>query len=464
MVFVALCENLYEETKVFNRTIIKELEVWAQKEHRKPLVLRGARQTGKTTTVEIFSKQFDQYLYFNLDLSKDRELFEKGYGIDELVQALFFLKNEQRGPGRTLIFIDEIQNSPRAVSMLRYFYESAKELFVITAGSLLEPLIDTHISFPVGRVEYLYMKPLTFHEYLAALSHFSSLEVLSQIPCPDFAHDELLSQFYTYTLIGGMPEIVKTYVETNDLSKLNTIYESLLRSYLDDVEKYARNKTLTGVMRHAIESSFYSAGNRIRFEGFGNSRYKSKEMSEALKTLEKAMLIHLMYPATGARLPIIVDYKKSPRLHLIDTGLVNYFVGLQKELFGTQNLNSVYEGKIAEHIVGQELLAGSHILSEKVQFWVREKKQSNAQVDYIIPFEHYVIPLEVKTGAAGRLRSLHEFIDIAPHNYAVRIYAGRLKIDKIKTTKGKKFFLLNLPFYLTGQIKQYLNWFINESI
>ncbi len=449
---------------MFNRAIIKELEVWAQKEHRKPLVLRGARQTGKTTTVKIFSKQFDQYLYFNLDLSRDRELFEKDYAIEELIQALFFLKNEHKGPGRILIFIDEIQNSPRAVSMLRYFYESANELFVIAAGSLLEPLIDTHISFPVGRVEYIYMKPLTFREYLAALGDFSSLEVLSQIPCPDFAHEKLLRQFYKYTLIGGMPEVVRTYVETGDLGELKPVYESLLRSYLDDVEKYARNKTLTGVMRHAIENSFYSAGNRIHFEGFGNSRYKSKEMSEALKTLEKAMLIYLIYPSTGTSLPIIVDYKKSPRLHLLDTGLVNYFVGLQEELFGIKNLNSVYEGKIAEHIVGQELLAGSQILSEKVQFWVKEKKQSNAQVDYIIPFKHYVLPIEVKTEVAGRLRSLHEFIDRAPHNYAVRIYAGRLKIDKIETIKGKKFFLLNLPFYLTGQIKEYLDRFLNDSL
>ncbi len=125
--------------------------------------------------------------------------------------------------------------------------------------------------------------------------------------------------------------------------------------------------------------------------------------------------------------------------------MINYFAGLQKELFGTQNLNSVYEGKIAEHIVGQELLAGSRTFIEKVQFWVREKKQSNAQVDYIIPFKSYAIPVEVKTGKAGRLRSMHEFVDRASHNYAVRMYSGKLKLDIVKTIKGKKFFLLNLP-------------------
>ncbi|TET52033.1 MAG: DUF4143 domain-containing protein [Actinomycetota bacterium] len=444
---------------MFDRTIIKDLEKWANKTNRKPLVLRGARQVGKTTAVEIFSKQFDQYIYLNLEISSERKLFEMDYTIEELVRALFFEKNKKKSKGKTLIFIDEIQNSPKAVSMLRYFYESAKDYYVIAAGSLLESLIDRQISFPVGRVEYLYMKPLTFDEYIAAAGDNSLLEVLDQIPCPDFAHEKLLKKFYQYTLIGGMPEIVDIYYKTQNIIELNTIYESLLRLYLDDVEKYARNNTLALVIRHALESSFYSAANRIRFEGFGRSRHRSREMSEALKTLEKAMLVYLMYPTTATSLPIEPDHRKSPRLHLIDTGLVNYFAGVQKELFGTQNLNSVYEGKIAEHIVGQELLGQSKTFANKVQFWVREKKQSNAQVDYVVPFDNYVIPIEVKAGKDGRLRSLHEFIDRTSHTYAVRVYSGRLKIDTIHTIKGKKFFLLNLPFYLIGKLDSYLSWF-----
>ena len=449
---------------MFNRTIVGELEKWARKTRRKPMVLHGARQVGKTTAVEIFSKQFEQYIYLNLEITSERKIFEKDYTIEELVQAIFFEKNKKRSKGRTLIFIDEIQNSPNAVLMLRYFYESAKEFFVIAAGSLLESLINRQISFPVGRVEYLYMKPLTFNEYIAATGDSSSLEVLNQIPCPDFAHEKLLKQFYQYTLIGGMPEVVSTYCQTQNIVELKPVYESLLRSYLDDVEKYARNSTLARVISYAIESSFYSAASRIRFEGFGRSNYRSREMSEALKTLEKAMLIYLMYPTTRTCLPIEADHRKSPRLHLVDTGLVNYFVGLQKELFGTQNLNSVYEGKIAEHIVGQELLGQSQTFTRKVQFWVREKKQSNAQVDYVVPFESYAIPVEVKTGKAGRLRSMHEFIDRAPHRYAVRVYSGKLKIDIVKTIKGKKFFLLNLPFYLTGKLNSYLPWFLEEVI
>ncbi|VAX35309.1 Predicted ATPase (AAA+ superfamily) [hydrothermal vent metagenome] len=447
---------------MFDREIIGDLKMWAQKEERKPLILRGARQVGKTTVVDMFAKQFDQYLYLNLDIKEDRELFEKDYAIDELIPALFFLKSKERKAGRTLIFIDEIQSSLQAVAMLRYFYESAKDFWVIAAGSLLEPLIDQHVSFPVGRVEYLYMKPLTFNEYLRAIGETSSIEILTQVPCPPFAHKKLLKLFYQYTLIGGMPEVVQTYVQTQDVYKLKSIYESLLRSYLDDVEKYRRSKSLAPVIHHAMQSSFYAAGNRIRFEGFGQSRYKSREMGEALKTLERAMLIYLMYPTIGVAVPAEPDYKKSPRLHLLDTGLVNYFVGLQKEIFGTQNLNAVYEGKIAEHIVGQELLAEDSMLNNKVQFWVRDKKQSQAEIDYVIGFDNYLIPIEVKAGSTGRLRSLHAFIDRAPHPYAVRIYSGELSVDKVKTIKGKDFFLLNLPFYLTGKVRIYLRWIIEE--
>jgi predicted AAA+ superfamily ATPase len=449
---------------VFNRTIVEEMGKWAQRTNRKPLILRGARQVGKTTAVEIFSKQFDQYIYLNLDTNSDLRLFEKNYSVDELVQAIYFEKNKKTISGRTLIFIDEIQNSTNAISMLRYFYESFKNLYVIAAGSLLESLLGRQINFPVGRVEYLFMKPLTFNEFVDASGDNALTEILGKIPFPDFAHKKMLKYFYKYTLIGGMPEIVSAYYNNPNIIELNLVYESLLRSYIDDVEKYARNDTLARVIRFAIENCFYHAAQRIKFEAFGRSNYKSREISEALKTLEKAMLIYLIYPSTQIELPILADLKKAPRLHIVDTGLVNYFAGLQKELFGTGDLNSAYEGRIAEHIVGQELIAISNSIADKVSFWVKEKKQSSAQVDFIIPYEKYIIPVEVKSGKAGRLRSLHEFIDLASHNYAVRIYSGELKVDEVQTVKGKKFYLLNLPFYLAGNIKKYLGWFLEEVV
>ncbi len=447
---------------MFSRSILLEFNQWADRSNRKPLVLRGARQVGKTTAVDLWADQFDQYLYLNLELPEDRALFKRELGFEERVESIFFYKNAIRDRGKTLLFIDEIQNAPQAVTELRYFYEKAGNIFVIAAGSLLESLIDRHISFPVGRVEYHVMRPLSFREFLEASDETQAIRIFDQIPMPNYAHERLLKLFHRFAFIGGMPEIVKVYLDTRDLNRLKSVYESLIVSYLDDVEKYASNQTQSAVLRHIIRNAFFEAGSRITFQGFGKSNYRSREMSQAFAVLEKAMLIHLIYPTTHAQPPLLADRKRSPKLQLLDTGLINYFAGLQKDLFQSADLNNVYKGKIAEHIVGQELLAVNTSVLHGLHFWVREKKQSTAEMDFIVPFGDYLIPIEVNSGAAGRLRSLHQFIDQAPHPYAVRFYSEEVCIDTVKTIDGKPFFLLNLPYYLVNRLDDYLDWFLNE--
>ena len=446
---------------MFNRLAIEKLKKWAEKKDRKPLVLRGARQVGKTTLVEIFSKNFDQYIYLNLELDKDKQIFEESSDIQELTDAIFFLKNKTKKAEKTLLFIDEIQNSPKAVSWLRYFYENVKYLYIIAAGSLLETLIGNHISFPVGRIEYIPIRPFSFSEFVNALGEEQSLSILNQIPVPDFSHEKLLKLFRLYTLIGGMPGVIKNYVENRDLNALTPIYDSLITSYKDDVEKYAKSRIHVNTLRHTIEHSFREAGSRIKYHGFGNSNYKSREMKEALLTLEKALLLKLIFPVTSTKIPLQPNIRKSPKLQLLDTGLVNFAAGLQKQIFGSKTLSDVYEGKIAEHIVGQELSALLNSVSHNIYFWTREK-YSDAEVDFVYQYNDEIIPIEVKSGTTGRLRSLHEFIDRADHNYGVRIYAGKLKIEKSRTRAGKDFHLLNLPFYLVHRIDEYLVWFIAE--
>jgi len=314
----------------------------------------------------------------NLEIKEERSVFEQDYLIEELLQAIFFYKNQVKHEGKILIFIDEIQDCPSAVSYLRYFYEAFPDLYVIAAGSLLETLIDTHISFPVGRVEYLVMKPLSFKEFLNALSETASLGILTKsVPAPDFSHERLMKLFQTYSIIGGMPEIVEKYSDQKDIIALNSVFESLIVSYLDDVEKYARNNTMANVIRHAVSNSFYEAGSRIKFQGFGNSNYKSREMGEALKVLEKAMLIHLLYPSSSVRPPLLPNIKKSPKLQVLDTGMLNYFAGFQKDLFGANSIDSVYQGKIAEHIVGQELLAVETSPLFKLHLWNSDKRTAS---------------------------------------------------------------------------------------
>jgi predicted AAA+ superfamily ATPase len=445
---------------MFNRSILPELEKWANKSPRKPLVIRGARQVGKTTVVTQFAKQFEQYIYLNLELPNDRRPFDEFNTIEALVETLFFTKNLSLAlKDKTLIFIDEIQAAPEALNILRYFYESEPGIAVIAAGSMLETLFNKNISFPVGRVEYKVLRPVSFPEFLEAMGEKEALKYLTRIPASAFTHPKLLQLFHTYALLGGMPEIVWDYSQNKDLTALAPIYDSLITAYIDDVEKYATHTSQIQHIRHAIRASFAQAGKRIKFEGFGNSTYRSRDMGEALRILEKALLIQLLYPCTGVLLPFLPDYKKSPRLQVLDTGMLNYFSGVQKEMLGTDDLNKVYQGTIIEHLVGQELLATQFNALSSLNFWVREKITSTAEVDFVWPFEGQLIPVEVKSGGEGALKSLHLFMDVAPHTMAIRFYAGEVSITQPLTTAGKSYHLLSLPYYLVSQIDKYLEWF-----
>jgi len=446
---------------MFKRQVITELEKWRLNKSRKPLVIRGARQVGKTTLVHEFARQYGQYIYLNLELEEDKEPFVNFKSLEKLLSNIFFIKNKSlTEKSETLIFIDEIQEVPHALNILRYFYELEPEISVIAAGSMLETLFDKNISFPVGRVEYKVIRPVSFPEFLSAIGETSASGELEKVPVADYAHSKILNLFHTYALIGGMPEIVHHYVKHRDIVSLSPIYDSLINGYLEDVEKYATSSAQIQHIRHCIQSSFPQAGKRIKFEGFGNSPYKSREMGESLRTLEKALLVQLIYPCTAFTLPFIPDIKKSPRLQILDTGLLNYYVGIQKDIIGTDDLNSIYQGTMIEHLIGQELLAFQFGALSKLHFWVREKKGSSAEVDYLFQFNSMVIPIEVKSGADGSLKSLHSYMDSAPHGYAMRLYSGQLKITNAVTANGKPFQILNLPYYLGTQIEKYLSWFL----
>jgi len=449
---------------MFKRKLLFELEKWNQNIPRKPLVIRGARQVGKTTLVNQFAAQYEQYIYLNLELSEDKEPFENFTSIENLINTIFFLKNKTLAKkSTTLIFIDEIQEVPKALNILRYFYELAPEISVIAAGNMLETLFDKNISFPIGRVEYKVIRPVSFPEFLSAIGENAALEQLTQVPVAAFAQSKLLSLFHTYALIGGMPEIVQHYAKHKDLVALGPVYDSLINGYIEDVEKYAKSNAQILHIRHCIQNSFAQAGKRIKFEGFGNSAYKSREMGESLRTLEKALLMQLVYPCTSASLPMVPDIKKSPRLQILDTGLLNYFVGIQKEIIGTDDLNRIYQGTLIEHLIGQELLAFQYNALSALHFWVREKKESTAEVDYLFQYDGLIIPIEVKSGKEGTLKSLHSYMDIAPHIFAIRFYAGALNISDAITQNGKQYKILNLPYYLGSQIEKYFDWFVLQT-
>jgi predicted AAA+ superfamily ATPase len=263
--------------------------------------------------------------------------------------------------------------------------------------------------------------------------------------------------FTEYCLIGGMPEVLKHYLENSDIVAVGKIFDSLITGYLDDVEKYTISSNQTVIIRHIISNAIKLAGERITFEGFASSKYKSRDVGECFRILEKTFLLSLIYPTTGTKIPILENIRKSPKLHILDTGILNYYSGTQFALLSNQQIDSIFEGKIAEHIVGQELLSLRTSATAKNNFWVKENNQANAEVDYVYQSDDLLIPIEVKLGKTGRLRSLMEYMDACPHHFAVRIYSGQLSFQEAQTIRLKKFKLLNLPFYLISKLPEYIH-------
>ncbi len=344
--------------------------------------------------------------------------------------------------------------------MLRYFYEKRPEIHVIAAGSLLEFALGDVSSFPVGRVEYLTLHPINFEEYLEAVNPSALLE-LTKLPIQKYSHDILLRHFHEYTIIGGMPEIVSRYLENMNIAELSETYHQLWNSYKQDVEKYAKNSTNKMIIRHIIDSAPKET-DRIKFEGFGNSNYRSREVGEALRALDLARIIQIIYPTTSLEPPIVPDLKKSPRLQFLDTGLLSQILSLQGEMIGLDDMNDFHKGRIIQHIISQQLISLNSDPSFRPHFWIREKKESSAEVDFVYQSKQYLIPIEVKSGEQGRLRSLHQFIDRCPHHYGIRLLQNNYSIEKVKTVSGKSYYLMNLPYYLGTRIPEYMEWFVDN--
>lgn len=420
---------------------------------------------GKTTLVKDFATSYRHFILLNLEKAADRSYFEDFGDVQTICEAIFLAHGISISEIReTLLFIDEIQESPLAIQLLRWFYEDMPYLHVISAGSLLEFAMRKVKSFPVGRVEFLYLHPLNFVEYLEATNRGQLSEQLKTIPVRAAAHKVLMDTFHRYAIIGGMPEVVKTDIEKNNLADLTRVYESIWSTYKDDVEKYTTNDTERKIIKHLMDTASFYVDQRVKFQGFGNSAYRSREVGEAFRTLEDAKIIRLIYPTTDLNPPPRPDLKKSPRLQFLDTGLVNYTLSIQARMLSLEDLNSAYKGAIIPHLITQELMSLQAISTQKPDFWVREKKQSNAEVDLVFMQDEKLIPIEIKSGSTGTLRSLHQFIDMADHSYAVRIYGGTLSIENAVTPNGKPYQLMNLPYYLGTQLPAYMDWFVNRQV
>jgi len=448
---------------ILKRDLEKNLDSWKESSNRKPLILRGARQVGKTTLIKQFSKTYKYSIFLNLEKPIDADYFSKYNEAKTILEALFLSRNISISSiADTLLFIDEIQESPEAIQMLRYFFEEFPQLHVIAAGSLLEFAMKKVKSFPVGRVEFLYLHPINFVEYLEAIGHQAALDQLQKLPCESYAHSVMLGLFNQYAIIGGMPEVISRFLEKQSMTDLPKIYESIWSTYRNDVEKYAANDTERKVIKHIMSTAHLYIDQRIKFQNFGQSNYRSREVGEAMRNLDAAKIIQLVYPTTDVEMPVKPDLRKSPRLQFLDTGLVNNELGIQPEMLSYSDLTNSYKGAIVPHLITQELISLNKTNDKKPNFWIREKKQSSAEVDLVFTWRDMVIPIEIKSGSEGTLKSLHQFIETTNHPYAIRMYAGEFRVLKTKTPGGKSYLLMNIPYYLGTRLPEYVNYFIEN--
>jgi len=434
---------------MFKRKIISYLQEWKNKKERKPLILRGARQVGKTSALLLFGEQnFEQTIHINLEKPEHNRLFSEKLTLNELEKTINVYFKKRLIPGKTLLFIDEIQELPWMVNMLRFFKEERPRLHVASAGSLFEvKLKEKGFSLPVGRVEFFWLYPLDFFEYLEAVNEKSLLEYLQNIKLtekiPQGLHQKALSLFYDYSLVGGMPEAVEIYSQNKDLNKVNTIYSSFLTAFKDDVYKYssmAKSKYLTFVLQQAPNF----AGQPITYHKFAGSNYKSREMADAFDTLSKAMILYQIKATKAKNLPLTVKRKKPPKLLFLDIGLVNFCMGIQADYLNVKEFASFYRGRMGEQVVGQQLLASNLSKPAKIYYWYK-KTGSQAEVDFCVEYNGKPLGIEVKAGKRGKLKSVISFLKTTNANTALRVYSGKFKKEKINYEKKT---LISMPFYL----------------
>ena len=393
------------------RMVEEQLLRWKESRRRKPLIVRGARQVGKTYSIgKLGDDHFSEVVRVDLERNRDwHRVFEGNLAARSIASDLEVLTGKTIVPGKTLLFLDEIQSCPRAIMVLRYFFEELPELHVVAAGSLLEFAL-AEISFPVGRVQFAEMHPMTFAEYLWAIGKDRAADIVLGEPgeTPEAIHAMLLDELKRYCFVGGMPEAVATFVASQSVQGAFEVHAELCDTYREDFSKYARrsdpdclNTTLSGVAQRVGQQVKYS---RLA-EGHAHTTAK-----RAFDLLCKARVISKVPSATPSGLPLGAKESASRfKAIVVDVGLWQHLCGMKVDLEYTKNdLLEVYRGAMAEQFVGQEMMVSQ---GSDLHYWSREAKGSTAEVDYLAVVDGSIYGVEVKSGPAGRLRSLHLLLE-----------------------------------------------------
>jgi len=435
------------------RDIDKLLVSWKHSVRRLPLLVRGARQVGKSFSIlEFGRKEFENLVIVNFEQNPEYKTVFTTLNPNDIIENLSLLTKTDIVPGKTLLFLDEIQECPRAITVLKYFYEQKPALHVIGAGSLLEfALYQENFRMPVGKVQYIYMKPFSFLEFLDAVGEKPLSRKISNFSWDNMptevVHKRLLFLVKKYSIMGGMPAVLAEYISTRNLAECQRIQSAITQTYRDDFGKYASK-----VKNKYLDKIFYTVpkmiGQKFMFSHVDRN-IQSRELKEALILLEKAGIVHRVKRTSGEGVPL--EANASERFFktiFLDIGLMQNICGLDGEIFLREEFIQVNNGAVAEQFVGQEFLAYQDLYKKaSLYYWAREARNSSAEVDYLIPHIGKALPVEVKSGKTGRLRSMNLFLE----KYSCLM---GLRISQIPLNQTLP--VLSIPFYAVKQIPQLL--------
>jgi uncharacterized protein len=463
---------------VLRRFLLQNVTSWFRRKNRKPLVLRGARQVGKSTLVRLAAQNLDVPL-FEVNLERHLRLDSVFSTLDTeaITRELEGILQKRIPRQGALLFLDEIQATPRALAALRYFYEDWPELAVIAAGSLLDlALGDLNASMPVGRVEYMHVGPMTFEEFLEARGEKWLLDAIQTYqlgqPWPAANHEGAIRLLRDYTFVGGMPEAVAAYCENGrESDEWVWAQQRIIDTYKDDFTKYTRRSALTPVLQGVYERLPARVGQKVKYADILAGE-RSSYVRQAIELLAGARVVHRAFhsDAQGVPLQATADLNIY-KCYWLDIGLLNRLLGIPIELvkFDTK---SVHEGPIAEQLVAQHLAywQGSSV-NPSLYYWLKSRKHSNAEVDFVVQLGTQIVPIEVKSARAGALKSLMVFIADRKLSFGIKTslaLPGEQKINhEISTSRGVErvqFCLVDIPIYMIEQARRLVEELVRRAL
>lgn len=431
------------------RSIENQLVSWKSSTPSKPLILRGARQVGKSYVVTQFGqKYFESFVMINFEFERKYLSCFETLDPEKIIAQITLMQGQSITPGKTLLFLDEVQECPQAILALRYFKEKMPNLHVIAAGSLLEfTLNNADFRMPVGRVQSLYMKPCSFSEYLVASGLGKLKDYLSEAHVNEgvlpAVHDTLNEKLREYFVIGGMPEVISHYLQHKDLHQVRVLQGSLLEYYRKDFGKYDKKIKLQ-CLQEIFDKAPYMVAENFKYVDI-NPDMSSRDIRPALDALIDAGLIYKVLLSNAAGLPLSATTTgKKFKTIFLDVGLVQMACDIVSTDFLDKQTTLLNHGALTEQFVGQELLAyAENHTAQKLYYWERGKAGSTAEVDYIFNATGKIYPVEVKTGKTGRLRSLQIFLDEKKIEIGIKISENNLSFHNR---------VLSVPLYMVCEL------------